>query len=332
MKVKNNKLLKTSIVLASFNGSQFIEEQLVSIHNQTQTVDEVLIFDDKSTDNTVEICKKFIKKYKLDNWSITINQNQLGVFQNFINGACSASGDIIFFSDQDDIWLDHKVETMTEFFSINQYILSLTTTFSRFDGENFLNQHVTHPNRKNNSLKKINLHDFCNFPYYLGMSMAISKDIIKKINFEYFFSITEKRIDFVHDIFFNFIATVNDGHYHLDKVLTNRRSYSQSVSNLKYSNELLGFNNNQRVYSIHDKLKKLNSFKLISTVLKDEISENQLRILDDLIYFFDFRLSYLKNRSFINWIKGLYKFHNFKEILADGYYLIKHKSYEKNNF
>ena len=65
MKVKNNKLLKTSIVLASFNGSQFIEEQLVSIHNQTQTVDEVLIFDDKSTDNTVEICKRNIIRLKI---------------------------------------------------------------------------------------------------------------------------------------------------------------------------------------------------------------------------------------------------------------------------
>ena len=54
--------MKTSVVLSTYNGEQYIIEQLESIKNQTRIPDEVLIYDDCSTDQTVELVRNFIDK------------------------------------------------------------------------------------------------------------------------------------------------------------------------------------------------------------------------------------------------------------------------------
>jgi glycosyltransferase involved in cell wall biosynthesis len=51
--------MKLSVALCTYNGSKYIEEQINSILNQTINVDEIIVCDDLSTDNTIEILKKF---------------------------------------------------------------------------------------------------------------------------------------------------------------------------------------------------------------------------------------------------------------------------------
>lgn len=70
--------MKISIVLSTYNGSQYIEEQLDSLRNQTYTADEVLISDDCSQDNTVQIIETYIKKYELLNWKLEVNEKNCG--------------------------------------------------------------------------------------------------------------------------------------------------------------------------------------------------------------------------------------------------------------
>ena len=62
--------MKVSIVLCSYNGEKYIEEQLDSLRVQTRPADEVMIFDDRSTDRTVKIVQDFIRKYELSGWSM----------------------------------------------------------------------------------------------------------------------------------------------------------------------------------------------------------------------------------------------------------------------
>ena len=50
------------VAIASYNGENFISEQIESIINQTKKVDKIIISDDQSTDRTVDIIKTFIKK------------------------------------------------------------------------------------------------------------------------------------------------------------------------------------------------------------------------------------------------------------------------------
>ena len=103
---------KISVVLSSFNGAQFIEEQLISIIEQTIKPDEIIVCDDGSTDDTIQILKKFEASNQI---KLVVNNSNLGILANFKLGASLAnSNNYIAFSDQDDIWLPNKLTTNFE--------------------------------------------------------------------------------------------------------------------------------------------------------------------------------------------------------------------------
>ena len=66
--------MRISVAMATYNGHKYIVEQLDSIRNQSLKVDEVVICDDQSSDDTVSIIRNYIEKYKLDNWKVTVNE------------------------------------------------------------------------------------------------------------------------------------------------------------------------------------------------------------------------------------------------------------------
>lgn len=97
--------MKISVCIATYNGEKFIRKQLDSILSQLDVDDEIIISDDSSTDQTVNI----IKGYKDKRIKIFANQNFRSPIYNFENAIIRSSGDFIFLSDQDDIWLSNKV-------------------------------------------------------------------------------------------------------------------------------------------------------------------------------------------------------------------------------
>lgn len=135
--------MRVSVVMATYNGEAYIYEQLRSIYEQTRKADEVIICDDCSTDRTPEIIRDFIKENALSSWSITVNGKNKGWQRNFLEALEKSSGDYVFFSDQDDIWLKDKVEMMTGLMEQNPNIQCLAgkmVTVDRdgkiFDGKN----------------------------------------------------------------------------------------------------------------------------------------------------------------------------------------------------
>ena len=95
-----------SVCIATYNGEKYIHEQLASILSQINIDDEVIISDDNSTDNTIQIINNFndprIKLIKGGFRNFTFN---------FENAIKHAKGDYIFLSDQDDVWLPNKYTT-----------------------------------------------------------------------------------------------------------------------------------------------------------------------------------------------------------------------------
>ncbi len=118
-------MTKVSVVMTTYNGERYIIEQLDSIRNQTRKPDEVLIFDDMSTDSTFSIIEEYIRKYALYNWKVIENAENLGWKKNFANAMKNATGDYVFLSDQDDIWMLNKIEDMTNVMINNEGILLL---------------------------------------------------------------------------------------------------------------------------------------------------------------------------------------------------------------
>ena len=95
-----------SVCLASRNGELYIEAQILSILEQLQPQDELIVSDDASTDHTIALVKK------LADCRIRILQNThpLGVIKNFEKALVCAEYDYIFLCDQDDIWLPGKID------------------------------------------------------------------------------------------------------------------------------------------------------------------------------------------------------------------------------
>ena len=114
--------MKTSIVLSTYNGEKFIEEQLNSLLAQTRQPDGVIIVDDCSTDSTPEKCRNFIKEHDLTNWMFNVNTTNKGWADNFSDAFLLAEGDLIFPCDQDDIWLENKIELMAKVMEDNDKI------------------------------------------------------------------------------------------------------------------------------------------------------------------------------------------------------------------
>lgn len=95
-----------SVCIATYNGDKYIEEQILSILNQLSDEDEIIISDDGSKDKTLKVIDR------LNDGRIQVfkNNNRHGVVPNFENALKHASGEYIFFSDQDDIWKRDKVK------------------------------------------------------------------------------------------------------------------------------------------------------------------------------------------------------------------------------
>lgn len=104
--------------MATYNGEKYLREQLDSFGNQTLLPDEVIITDDCSTDNTLRIINECTKQasFKI---KVYQNEHNLGYTQNFNKALSLCSGEIVFLSDQDDVWFDNKVEYMVNL--VKQY-------------------------------------------------------------------------------------------------------------------------------------------------------------------------------------------------------------------
>jgi glycosyltransferase involved in cell wall biosynthesis len=106
--------------MATFNGEKYIKEQINSILVQLDNEDELIISDDGSTDKTLKMIQTF------DDQRIKVYENNgiHGYTHNFENALKKASGDYIFFSDQDDVWLPDKVKTMLPYLKNDNFVIS----------------------------------------------------------------------------------------------------------------------------------------------------------------------------------------------------------------
>ncbi|MCL2062539.1 MAG: glycosyltransferase family 2 protein [Firmicutes bacterium] len=103
--------MKSSVALCTYNGAKFLKEQLDSIEAQTVSVDEIIICDDASTDETVRIAEEFKAASKAE-VKIYINETNLKSTKNFEKAISLCTGEFVFLCDQDDIWEKNKVESM----------------------------------------------------------------------------------------------------------------------------------------------------------------------------------------------------------------------------
>ncbi|HFU3968870.1 TPA: glycosyltransferase family 2 protein [Streptococcus suis] len=102
--------MKVNILMSTYNGQQFLAEQIRSIQDQSYTDWTLFIRDDGSSDNTKEILKDFERQDSRIHLINSDKSDNLGVIKSFHKLVNHDRADYYFFSDQDDVWLPNKLE------------------------------------------------------------------------------------------------------------------------------------------------------------------------------------------------------------------------------
>lgn len=101
--------MKVKILLSSYNGQAYINEQIESIRNQSFQDWQLLIRDDGSTDGTVAIIEDYCRRDSRIHFINSDDRTNCGVIESFYHLLKHEEADYYFFSDQDDVWLENKL-------------------------------------------------------------------------------------------------------------------------------------------------------------------------------------------------------------------------------
>lgn len=158
-----------SVCMATYNGEQFIREQVESILTQLGTNDELIISDDSSTDGTLQI----ISQLSDSRIQVLTNQSVRSATRNFENALHHATGDLIFLSDQDDIWFPHKMSIMMPYLQKYDLVVSNCDFINEVGkpmGESFFENFHSGPGLLKNFTKNT----------FLGNCMAFRRSVLDR--------------------------------------------------------------------------------------------------------------------------------------------------------
>lgn len=201
-----------SVCIATYNGEKYIKEQLDSILTQLDKSDEIIISDDSSTDRTIEI----IQSYSDKRIKLYENKKFKSPIFNFENSLTYATGDYIFLSDQDDIWMSNKVETIKEFLVNFDLVLSdanIIDSKGNAMDESFYKINGSKKGLVKNIIKNS----------YLGCTMAFNRKILEK-------SLPFPKAIPMHDWWIGLVAEVYGKTCFIDEKLINYRRHGSNAS------------------------------------------------------------------------------------------------------
>ena len=301
-----------SIALATYNGKKYIEKQLLSIVNQSVVPDEIVITDDCSTDDTIDFINDFKDKYNSIKWKVVVNNTQLGFAKNFIKSISLTEGDFIFLSDQDDIWERNKIHEMIKKIKSNDKIDILFSSYRCIDGNDNI---IDFQYKINNSIyltiltkifdvNKYTYKSFIKSMNIAGMSMCIKKRVIKN-----FLKLDINTIKY-HDLFLSLFASIKDGLYFYNKVLTNYRLHNDNVIGLKSAVGIKEDRISWLTYNIN------NQVLIKDFLLNNRIDNKYIKQLIEIIEFNNNRISIMENKRLLNAILNIIKICLFPSLLS----------------
>lgn len=220
-----------SVAMTTYNGEKYIIEQLDSLKNQSMEIDEVIIYDDCSSDKTFDIVKKYICENKLSGWRVKRQINNVGWKKNFYTAIGETSGEYIFFSDQDDVWNYNKIQEMIAIFEGNKEINVLCCVANYIDqyGNEILLDEKALPfgKKRGNKIIKAEFNNKFIYSIMPGCTMAVRKQFAERAmiclcgNSDYILP---------HDALFWKLGVLTDSAYVYNKELISYRIHADNVS------------------------------------------------------------------------------------------------------
>lgn len=208
---------KVSVAMATYNGEKYIKEQITTILDNLQDNDELIISDDGSNDNTINIIKSFNdQRIKL------IDGPRKGLKQNFNNAIKNTTGDYIFLSDQDDIWMPDKVNKILEEFRKNHYILIQHDAIVVDENDNVIFDSFAEHRKVGTGIVKNLIKNS-----YHGCCITFRKELKNKI-------LPIPDTVYLHDQWIGMIAEIEGKTYFLNEKLMKYRRHSENNSSFKH--------------------------------------------------------------------------------------------------
>ena len=216
--MSNNKLV--SIVMATYNGEKYIQQQLDSIINQTYRNLEIVICDDMSKDKTIAIIKEYQKKDS--RIKLYINETNLGFKRNFEKAILLSRGDFIALSDQDDIWHYDKIKVLVA--NLGKYSLIHSACSLIDENAKEISPLWMKPDDLQYSFEKL----------IFGTTITGCTALFRKELLKDFFPIPSG--EKYHDWWLGLLATKLNGIVYCDKVLVKYRQHESQDTGAKLEN------------------------------------------------------------------------------------------------
>jgi glycosyltransferase involved in cell wall biosynthesis len=203
-----------SIVLATFNGQDYLGFQIDSILNQSHSALEIIIVDDHSTDRTWPIVLDYAKRDS--RIKAFRNETNLGYIKNFEKGISLSSAKYVALSDQDDVWKEQKIELLLK---------NLQDADLCYCDSELIDEKGNSLNRKLSDLKNLAAYKNC-LPFAIGNCIAGHAILAKR---EMLVSAMPFPNDIVHDWWLAFYFSCAGNITYLDKALVLHRQHTKNT-------------------------------------------------------------------------------------------------------
>ena len=319
-----------SVVITTYNGEKFINDQLDSIFNQSLLPSEILICDDNSSDSTLKLIFKYlqnknIKYYYNDEGYIkdedsTIvrvfkNEKNIGYNLNFINLIKKTSYDIVFISDQDDIWYKDKIKIQYDLLNLKSANL-VASDYDLINTNKILNHKTAY--------KEIRIKNISHVSFY-GMTMCFKKDNDFIDSLDY---LLKNNSFYYYDRLFSLYFIIKGKVYYINDALVYHRIHNDNAvgnNTSKIRGSLLNRVNIAKDYYndiciIKNYFNNIDKYKLYYLNINEKFRFKRYILLKNLY----------ENNNLYNKIKLLffilinfYKYPYIKSIFGDIYYILK---------
>lgn len=298
---------KVDILLATYNGEKYLQDQIESILNQTYTDFRLLISDDGSNDKTVEIINEYSKKD--DRIVVFAQKENVGVVKNFEFLMKQVSSNYFMFSDQDDIWKKDKIEK-----SVKKLEEGYGLVYSDLEVvDNDLNIMYESYWKLKGFEKKIKKYN--NFEsLYLNNFITGCTIISKKIYIEKVLPIPKNTNYILHDYWLPLIISQNDKIAYIDEPLIKYRQHKNNkIGSQKKSDSLKSLDEIRELF-LQVKIEHFTTF----IENEDKFDEKHRALNKKSLKYFE-HLKKVKNFNFRNWILffKLYKYENFSYMIQN---------------
>lgn len=291
-------MIKVSVIMTTYNGEAFVSEQLESICSQTMTPDEILIFDDRSSDDTVVTMNRIIERYSEIPIKLIVNQQNLGWQKNFYYGINQCNGEYIFIADQDDIWEPKKIERMIQVMEERPDIQLLASNYDIVNNRmGAVNEYKYSRGFVNDSsLLRVEFSPKFYFVCRPGCTYCIRKEL--------FLLAKKSWVELLpHDELLCVYGVVTNSFYILNESLIRFRRHNNNASGLNRSMDV-----NERIISCETQR------RFIENVLNDECLELDEMHRKELQAYVDYqkrRIGILKTPSVCKWINVFIRYYRF---------------------